>query len=1041
MSKGDFNEKTRVQVPAMVHLTRLGYEYYGKLESTDKDIKYDPETNILIQVFEEQFQKLNPDHKGDIKSVLGDIKQVLGNDDLGRSFYKKLVSANKRLIDFENPDNNVFHFTAEFTYLNENDKFRPDITLFINGLPLVFIEVKIPNNTDGIIAESDRMDDERLKNEKFRKFLNITQLMIFSNNMEYSSNGGIKRIEGAFYCTTSKDKAFFNVFREEGDFYNEFPYKEINVDAERQIFNDLNCHILHSTPEYEVNLSKTSPTNQIITSMCSKERLLFLLKYGIAYIDSTREEDGKIKRIYQKHIIRYQQMFACLAAKKRLSEGVKSGIIWHTQGSGKTALSYFLTKYLTDYYAKRNTVAKFYFIVDRLDLLEQAKQEFEARGLAVRTYNNRDKLMKHFKENHSSDGNNGRLEITVINIQLFKEDDTKIEFPAYSTQLQRIFIVDEAHRGYKPNGTFLGNLFNSDPNSVKIALTGTPLLKEETASRKVFGKYLHTYYYDKSIQDGYTLKILREDIETTYKNNLNEIYKKFLENIVIGSGEIKLSDILEHDSYVKEFTKYVIKDLQEFRHFHKDNTLGGMIICKSAEQAKKVYEFFEEIQKDHDFSLGPDAKKCLKAALIIHDFEDKNTRNIWINEFKKDMSIDVLIVYQMLLTGFDAPRLKRLYLARELKDHSLLQALTRVNRPYKDNQYGYIIDFADIRQNFDEANQAYLNELDKFNINENDEYTSIYSSIMEDKDKILADINKSKNNLFEYDLMNREKFSQDISNIDDRNKLYKLRNSLQNWIEHYNIDRSYGKDENKLLNLDIERNQLADLLKIVNARIQLKSKEVNKENIKPLLNDVLRHLTFHFKHVNKGQNDELKIISHNELWEKMNVFYQEIERNIDRDNPKFKLLIEIVEQHLENFKIKPVTPDEYMNLIKLLTSKTAEIKEINRINSNIKSKYNDDIKYLKIHNWINEEKNECKKQQKDYLSNLKNDIDIWIALKTIKNEIDEEIYNSKNIVNNDEYFESLIMSNIAKLNLSTSTSDKIKLRDKIKSQYKEQLNK
>lgn len=1040
MSKGDFNEKTRVQVPAMVHLTRLGYEYYGKLKSTDKDIKYDPETNILIQVFEKQYQILNPDHKGDIKSVLGGIKQDLGNDDLGRSFYKKLVSANKRLIDFENPDNNVFHFTAEFTYSNENDQFRPDITLFINGLPLVFIEVKIPNNTDGIIAERERMND-RFKNEKFRKFLNITQLMIFSNNMEYSSKGGIKPIEGAFYCTTSKDKAFFNVFREEGDFCNEFPYREINVDAERQIFNDLNCHILHSTPEYEVNLDKTTPTNRIITSMCSKERLLFLLKYGIAYIDSTREEDGKIKRIYQKHIIRYQQMFACLAAKRRLSEGVKSGIIWHTQGSGKTALSYFLTKYLTDYYAKRNTVAKFYFIVDRLDLLEQAKQEFEARGLAVRTYDNRDKLMKHFKENHSSDGNNGKLEITVINIQLFKEDDTKIEFPAYSTQLQRIFIVDEAHRGYKPSGTFLGNLFNSDPNSVKIALTGTPLLKEETASRKVFGKYLHTYYYDKSIQDGYTLKILREDIETTYKNNLNEIYEKFLENIVIGSNEIRSSDILEHDSYVKEFTKYVIKDLQEFRFLHNDNTLGGMIICKSAEQAKKVYDFFEEIQKDCDFSLGSNAKKCLKAALIIHDFEDKNTRNVWINEFKKDMSIDVLIVYQMLLTGFDAPRLKRLYLARELKEHSLLQALTRVNRPYKDNQHGYIIDFVDIKHNFEEANQAYLNELDKFNINENDEYTSIYSSVMEDEDTILANIDVIVNNLFEYNLKNREEFSQYISNIDDRNKWYTLRNSLQNLREYFNIVRSNGEVKNKLSNLGIKRDQLPDLLKIVNARIQRKSEEGNKENIKPLLNDVLYYFTYNFESVNKGQNDELRIVSHNELWEKINIFNQEIEKNIDPDNPKFKSLIEIVKQHLENFKIKPVTPDEYMNLIKLLTSKTDEMKQINRMNSNISSKYNDDHKYLRIHNWINEEKNEYKKQQKDYLLNLKNDIDIWNALNTIKIEIDEAIYNSKDIVNNDAYFESLIMSSIAKLNLSSSTSDKMKLRDKIKSEYKKQLNK
>ena len=136
-----------------------------------------------------------------------------------------------------------------------------------------------------------------------------------------------------------------------------------------------------------------------------------------------------------------------------------------------------------------------------------------------------------FRNNQARQGNAGKDEITVVNIQRFEEDNKKIKLEPYSTNLQRVFIIDEAHRGYNPKGSFLANLFEADENSIKIALTGTPLLKEERASWKIFGEYFHTYYYDKSIQDGYTLKIIREDIETSYKEKLSEIYEK-LETLV-----------------------------------------------------------------------------------------------------------------------------------------------------------------------------------------------------------------------------------------------------------------------------------------------------------------------------------------------------------------------------------------------------------------------------------------------------------------------------------------------------------------------------
>ena len=710
MSK--FNEATRVQMPAMVHLTRLGYKYFGKISEEDAGKNHDPSTNILIEEFEKQFERLNPNTPITAKQMLQDIRNDLKNDDLGYAFYQRLKAFSPvKLIDFDTPSNNSFYFTAEFTCKNGQDEFRPDITLFVNGLPLVFVEVKKPNNSGGMVAESKRMNQQRFPNKRFRSFINITQLMIFSNNMEYDTMGGIVPMQGAFYCTAAKESAPFNCFREENrsnadvaPYNRNYPYRPVDRSVEKKILKDFNCEVIHTTPEYKTNLDTNTPTNRILTSMCSPERLLFILKYGIAYVRSEREVDGKIEVTDQKHIMRYQQMFAALAIRGHLDNDANAGVVWHTQGSGKTALSYHLAYFLNDYFARQNKVAKFYFIVDRLDLLEQATQEFEARGLVVTTANSRKELMEQFRDNKSQQGVSGKQEITVVNIQRFAEDKEKVKLPEYATSLQRIFILDEAHRGYRPGGCFLANLFDADPNSIKIALTGTPLLKDEKATATVFNDYFHTYYYDRSIADGYTLKIIREEIETSYKERLTQIMDK-LEQLV-QKKDVHKSTIIEHENYVKELIRYVITDLTRFRQQHGDNTLGGMIICETSGQARNLAMYWDEVQRE--MNKNASFPTNVKARLILHDTDDKETRKQIVKDFKKNMTVDVLIVFNMLLTGFDAPRLKRLYFGRKLKDHNLLQALTRVNRPYKNNRYGYIIDFADIRRNFEETNEAYL---------------------------------------------------------------------------------------------------------------------------------------------------------------------------------------------------------------------------------------------------------------------------------------------------------------------------------------------
>ena len=474
----NFTENTRVQVPAALHLCKLGYTYLDDITS------YNPQTNILTDIFIRSVKRLNPELTDlECGQLLDKIVGILNNNDLGKEFYAMLSSNNGiKLIDFADSSKNEWHVTTEFTCENieSGDNFRPDITCFINGLPLAFIEVKKPNNHDGILAERDRIN-KRMRNKSFRRFINLTQLMIFSNNQKYDNENRVP-IQGAFYCCASKEKAFFNVFREaDATFVPEYPYVTLTEDVEKQILKHRNCIVIKNLPDYETNKKINTPTNRILTSMLCRERFLFLLRYGFAYVNKNIElEDGSKISTLEKHIMRYQQLFASLAIRKKLSKRVKSGIIWHTQGSGKTALAYYSVRSLTDFYAERETAVKFYFIVDRIALMEQASDEFAARGLVVRTANSRDDLMNDIRDTKPIVNSEGKAEIMVVNIQKFKEDSTKIKIESgYNTNLQRVFFIDEAHRGYSPHGNFLANLLEADKDAVKIALTGTPLLREE----------------------------------------------------------------------------------------------------------------------------------------------------------------------------------------------------------------------------------------------------------------------------------------------------------------------------------------------------------------------------------------------------------------------------------------------------------------------------------------------------------------------------------------------------------------------------------
>jgi len=978
-----FNEDSRVKIPSILHLTRLGYDYLPL-----KDAEWNLDTNIFTDVFLKSVLKINDGlTEYDAKRLLDEISLSLDNEDLGKAFYERLTQkSGVKLIDFENFDNNTFNVVTELTYKKDEDEFRPDIILLINGMPLSFIEVKKPNNQDGILAERERIN-KRFQNKKFRKFVNITQLMVFSNNMEYD-DGSPLPIEGAFYAAPSYHKAIFNYFREEEQLDLSKLLKAEDDIVENIVLKDNNLVGIKNSEEFLTNKSPNSPTNRICTSLFSKDRIAFILQYAIAYVNETSG--------LQKHIMRYPQLFATKAIEQKLEEGIKKGIIWHTQGSGKTALAFYNVKHLTDYYQNKGIVPKFYFIVDRLDLLVQAGKEFRSRGLIVHNVNSREEFARTIKSTQAIENNSGKAEITVVNIQKFKDDPNVVRNTDYNLNLQRVYFLDEVHRSYNPKGSFLANLRESDPNSVKIGLTGTPLIGNDVNSKILFGDYIHKYYYNRSIADGYTLRLIREEIETTYNLEL----KKTLEEIKILKGNADKKEIYSHHKFVEPMLDYIVTDFENSRVSMNDNSIGAMVICDSSDQAKEMYRIFSEKYAVRANTMGMAAEpkasygerkqeeiKLKTSAVILHDIGSKQDRKNWVDEFK-DGKIDILFVYNMLLTGFDAKRLKKLYIGRVIKSHNLLQALTRVNRTYKEFRYGYVVDFADIQGEFDKTNQAYFNELQAELGDEMQHYSDLFIS----PDEIEEKIDEIKDALFHFDTNNAEIFSQQISQINDRKQMLEVTKALNNAKSLYNLIRLSGNydlleklDFRKLTMLSV---RAQERLSMINTKEVLE----NSADTTNLLNVALEDVLFAFTKVNEEEMvlaDELKTI--------LQKTREGLAGNFDQKDPVFISLKDELERLFKKKNLSEVSKEEMEKNIEALTAIHEKSKELERTNNLIKAKYENDAKYARIHKRL---------MEKDPLTDSERKL--FEVLCELKEEVDNQILQNAKILENESFVDKMI---------------------------------
>ena len=1014
----------------------MGYEYVslnGVKKYDVPAVEFDPLTNILTKQFTDAFLSLNPDlEEVDAVKKLKDIQDSLANDDLGREFFYKILQEPGvgRIIDLSTEENfrnnNTFQVATEMTCGDKSsDNFRPDITLFINGLPLAFIEVKKENNDTGIKAETERMK-KRFENDKFRRYLNITQIMVFSNDMEYDD----LLTQGAYYATIGRHTTCYNCFREDGQ--TSFPilhlFEPLSNKTEQMILTDNNVEAYIASDAYLQNRDNfDTPTKRIVNSLFTFNRLRFLLKYGICYVD---EPNG-----LQKHIMRYPQIFATKAIERALNHDLRKGIIWHTQGSGKTALAYYNVKFLTEYYSSKGIIPQFFFIVDRLALMQQAQQEFSKRGLVVNPIDTKDDFKNIISSNKTTRNAEGKPEITVVNIQKFSDDSRATSKNDYNLNIQRVYFIDEAHRDYNPAGCFLKTLIQSDPNAIRIALTGTPIISREYRTTDIFGDYIHTYYYNASIADRYTLRLIREDIGSNFKIKMQEI----LNSIRVKVGSVNAPSVYRHHSYVQPLLDYVMDDLKAFRIKNNDNSLGGMVVCNSSEQAKLMYRLFLEKYADTEElanergddgqiiykSVGPeviDAKMAgpqkgyYRAALILYDSDDKDARAKWINLFKEG-KIDLLIVYQMLQTGFDSPRLKKLYLHRVVKDHNLLQTLTRVNRPYKEMRFGYVVDFANIEEEYNKTSKDYEKELEAEQGAEAQKHSDLLLVSLEEAEKRYKE---SVAELEGLDLGNPQTFSRQLDLEDDRDRVKTILHSLEEIRDLGNMLISQGHAEVFKAMAVEQKGTTSEAIPNINNFIKAARNRYiflgfqqgveDNENVQQLLNMALEDIEFSF--YKRGEAElELK----EQYREALAHTRQQLAENIDPDDPRYRSLLE---EFLRLFRKKDMDIAENFNLhaqVKNLNDILKRIKKINEEDAITALRYNNDRKFARIEKRIQEKdkQNEEQSVTPNKFAWSKDKEKLNLVLLKIKEECDENFFLNTAMINAPGYFTKFLVEIIA----------------------------
>ena len=513
--------------------------------------------------------------------------------------------------------------------------------------------------------------------------------------------------------------------------------------------------------------------------------------------------------------------------------------------------------------------------------------------------------------------------------------------------------------------------------------------------------------------------------------------------------------MIENERYVGALLDYIVNDFKRFRLQMDDTSLGGMIVCETNRQARMMFRLYKmgthkdedghytyvpkigTVIPEDDGTMPNKDTSGLKVELILHDYYDKEKRANISLQFRKKAEPDLLIVNNMLLTGFDAPRLKRLYLGRKLKDHNLLQALTRVNRPYKDIRFGYVVDFADIRQNFNDINNAYAAELGKFDTGQSEDAS--VEHVMVSEEEIKETMRDVQEVLFDYTTDNAEEFAQQMEDIEDHDKLIIIRHKLEEAKATWNEVRTFGSEELKAKVKAMQPGNINNLLKVVNDRISnLNLKDVfnHEAEVASMVNEALGTIEFKFHKKGSGElviNDNLK----SELQYKKRALSDELAENIDQDDDDYVSLLDEIKKYFRKKGFEPSNVAEAKEDIGFMDDMMAKIKEINKHNAALQKKYKGDAKFVRAHKRIIREQ---KSTGKVIIS--PSEVETCFALNTMKDNIDTMLLNNLDLINNVPFFTDQVKNCITqilhKMEVKATPADRRYLAGIITNEYEHQ---
>ncbi len=815
----------------------LGYTYLGNLEDIDnKPIKDDllkknlekrgytkeqisKAVTELVNKSNNQADSLYKINK-EVYSLLRYGRQGVKDDDNNRQTV--------HYIDWNNIDNNDFYVAEEVSVLcfNQKERKRPDIVIYVNGIALAIFELK---RSCVSIGEGIRQSLTNQKKEYIQNFFSTVQLILAGNEAE-----GLK------YGTIETPEKYFLKWKEDNKASDELSgkIKELQAKEKNKLKED-------------------------IISLCHKERLISIIYDFLIF-------DAGVKKV-----ARHNQYFANIAARKKI-ENNEGGIIWNTQGSGKSLIMVWLTKWIIENIADSRVV----IITDREELDDQIESLFIDVNEKVTRAQSGSNLREILNKNedsivcsliHKYGHNAGKQS----DIDQYRKELLK-DLPAdFSAKGRIIAFIDECHR------TNSGKLHEAVkilmPDALLIGFTGTPLLKKDKAtSLETFGPYIHTYKFDEGVEDGIVLDLRYEARDVDQDLSGKDKVDLWFENKTKGLTDRAKTQLKQSWTSInklyssKQRLEKIVGDIifdMDFKPRLKNDRGTAMLVAGSIYEACRYWDIFTSngfnkcaIITSYEPStagvrtatsdLGQEGEEEYKKAVYERMLNGKK-----ISEFEKEVKeqfkkepakMKLLIVRDKLLTGFDAPSATYLYIDKSMRDHDLFQAICRVNRPDgEDKDYGYIVDYKDLFRNVQLAVADYTTEafedFDKEDIeglikNRYDEAKSEMVGSIASLNDLLGNVNEPKEDVDYIDYFCGEN-SEDDENTGRRDILYSLTSSLTrsfaNCSDKLVSDYGYSEEQVNKLRSDISGyNKIKEMVKLAsNDYIDLKPYEADMRYI------------------------------------------------------------------------------------------------------------------------------------------------------------------------------------------------------------------